>query len=158
MRILTTGLTINAAFLQEIKEDSQELRLLFRQVSGHLCKISERLLYRRELFELVVRLRDQLAMHFALEEAFGYFNDAIDTAPHLSEKAEDLKADHGRLFVEICRICDEAEAVLHAAGSMREIAAVADLFDAFASRFHDHEARENQLILEAFDDDIGCGD
>ena len=158
MQILTTGLSVNAAFLQEIKEDNQELRLLFRQVSRHLYKISERLLYRRELFELAVRLRDQLAMHFALEEAFGYFNDAIDTAPHLSEKAEELKADHSRLFVKICHICDAAETVLHAPGSMSEVAAVADLFDVFAGRFHDHEARENQLILEAFDDDIGCCD
>ena len=40
-------------------------------------------------------------MHFALEDAYGYFEDAVAEAPRLSDMAEQLHSEHDGLFLEI---------------------------------------------------------
>jgi len=41
----------------------------------------------RHLVDWLSELRDQLALHFALEEAYGYFDEPLHVAPQLAEKA-----------------------------------------------------------------------
>ena len=158
MLVATSTLSVNAAFLQEIKQDNVELRDL-------LCELSERLLRRRprvadarEMVEMLSRLRDQLAIHFSLEEAFGYFENATSIAPRLSERAESLRSEHDLFFQDICSICEHAEQLLYQEASPRTVRQVATQYADFHEAFQQHEAREVELIMEAFDDDIGVGD
>jgi hypothetical protein len=44
----------------------------------------------RRLVNLLEALCDQSALHFSLEEAYGYFEDANHVAPQLGEQAETL--------------------------------------------------------------------
>src|SRR5690606_18222336 len=110
MAIRTTTVTINAAFLREIKEDNQRLKELLaelRQVLGEPGMPD--LVSRHTLIEKLGDLRDQLATHFALEEAFGYFDEPLIAAPQLAERAEELRQEHAHLFVWFCGLVDEAE-------------------------------------------------
>ncbi len=108
MAIASRTVSINAAFLQEIKEDHHELRQLMHHTASMLrVGMSEQ--DQPRLTEMLVKMRDQLAMHFTLEEAYGYFEDAIEAAPHLNRQAEKLRAEHPLLFNELCGLVDSAE-------------------------------------------------
>jgi hypothetical protein len=63
----------------------------------------------RQLADLLGRVRDQLAMHFALEEAYGYFEEPLSVAPRLSSQADALRNQHGDLYLAICELVDQAQ-------------------------------------------------
>jgi hypothetical protein len=151
-------ITVNAAFLQEVKDDNHFLRSLMEMARRALLDDLPSHHSPREFADLLCQLRDQLAMHFALEEAFGYFEDALDVAPQLSRQADLLRAQHQVLYVAICEIAEEAEQLLYHETPVDLRAEMRDRFAGFYEEFQDHEACENALILEAFDDDIGVGD
>jgi hypothetical protein len=149
---------VNAAFLQEIKEDNRQLRTLFNQTVELLSTPRRTRIAPRHVVDQFWRLRDQLAMHFTLEDAFGYFADAIAEAPHLSERAESLHSEHDDLFLEMCDLIEEAEQLLYHERPASHQTDLAVRFFSFHADFQEHEARENELILQALDDDIGVGD
>jgi hypothetical protein len=156
MSELQTDLAINAAFLREIKEEDQQLRDLFQEVTTLLS--STRPVSGNRLVTALWQLRDQLGMHFALECAFGYMADVVEHAPRLGEAAKAMLAEHDELFIELCEIIDTAEQLAYEAYSRRGFVAVAaDVFN-FQARFFAHESRENQLMFAALNDDIGVGD
>ena len=154
----TGTVTVNAAFLQEIKEDGRELQELLDRACETFS--TERLVEtpRRRLVELLSRLCDQIAMHFALEEAYGYFDDAIDIAPGLSTQADSLRVEHERLFLDLCDIVEQAEQLLYHERSRGVLGKLGQRFGTFYQDLMDHEARENDLIVLSFDDDLGMQD
>ena len=158
MLVATATVTVNAAFLQEIKQDNVELRELLGDVSERLLHRRPRVSDAREMVDKLTRLRDQLAIHFSLEEAFGYFDNAVTIAPRLSERADDLRSEHDLFFQDICSICEQAEKLLYHEASPRVLRQVATRYSDFYDALQQHEAREAELIMEAFDDDIGVGD
>ena len=113
MALATHTVSINPAFLQEIKDDHHELRQLMHHASAMFSRPEWMRTERDRLVQLLTKLRDQLAMHFSLEEAYGYFEDAVSAAPHLSRRAEALRAQHFTLYSDFCRLVDEAEARLY---------------------------------------------
>jgi hypothetical protein len=158
MATITGLLAVNPAFLLEIKEDNRELRAIL--ASSQQCLASSYSIHQvRDAFMLLSRLRDQLAMHFSLEEAFGYMDDALNCAPRLSEKAVALKDEHSQMFVDLCQIVDAAEEIVFVFVDQEDfVRVVAGPFEAFYRRLQLHEQAEQQLILAALDDDIGVGD
>ncbi len=158
MALATHTVSVNPAFLQEIKDDHHELRQLMHHASAMLSRPAWMRTERDRLVELLTKLRDQLAMHFSLEEAYGYFEDAVSTAPHLSRRAEALRSQHFTLYSDFCRMVDEAEGRLYHEPASAAPAEVADRYRRFLAAFHEHEARESELIVEAFQEDLGTGD
>lgn len=158
MSTVTGTLTVNAAFLQEIKEDAREFRQLLCQAVDMLGPGRAVSVDARQLVELLGKLRDQLALHFTLEEAYGYFEDALDAAPQLSEKAGTLRGQHQTLFADLLNVVDHAEQLLREEPPAGQRAKVAKLFHRFRADLQTHEACENELICAAFNDDVGCGD
>ena len=71
----TSTVTVNAAFFQEIKEVNQELWQTLAQVRDVCQRPQVAQVDAHRFATLLGELRDQLAMHFALEEAYGYFDD-----------------------------------------------------------------------------------
>lgn len=152
----TGRLAINAAFLQEIKEDNRQLKALWDRLIPMLSHPETAKNHWPELIADFSDLRDQLAIHFSLEEAFGYFDDAVDIAPHLSLTAETLKAQHSKLFAQVRDLADlilelNSETVEHINKMIRR-------FEVFRSHFEQHEEAELKLILNSLDDDLGVGD
>jgi hypothetical protein len=158
MTVMTRTVAVNAAFLQEIKEDNQELWALLERLQIVLLTEWPPRVSRRELHASLARLRDQLAMHFALEEAYGYFEDALRVAPRFSAKAERLRGEHDGFYVDICDIVDRADQLLHHEVPTRCLTHVVARFDDFCEALRRHESAENQLIQRAFNEDLGGWD
>jgi hypothetical protein len=158
MALATRTVSINAAFLQEIKDDHHELRQLMHHTAAMLSRPAWMKIEFDRLVDLFAKLRDQVAMHFSLEEAFGYFEDAISVAPHLSRRAESLRAQHFQLYSDLSRLAERAESFLYHETAADEVACLAEDYQRFTASFHDHESRESELITEAFHDDLGAGD
>ncbi len=155
--LLTRTVTVNAAFLQEIKEVNQELWQRLDEMR-HRCQRPLAPAQCRHLVEWLSQLRDQLALHFALEEAYGYFDDPVEVAPRLSYAAESLRNEHRQLYLTLTSIVERAERLLHN-GQLATLALwIGPEFLRFDEALHDHESRENDLIYEAFDTDLGTGD
>ncbi|MEX0678482.1 MAG: hemerythrin domain-containing protein [Pirellulales bacterium] len=158
MAIAQRTVSINPAFLQEIKDDHHELRQLMHHTRAMLGRSGPAEIDYPRLVEMLGKLRDQLAMHLSLEEAFGYFDDAVSVAPHLSRRAERLRSQHFGLFGDVCRLAESAEQLSRHEKPATALARLAEDYRRFSTRFHEHESQECDLILEAFNDDIGTGD
>jgi hypothetical protein len=156
--ITTTGtVTVNAAFLQEIKEVNQELWDVLAHVR-HRCQRPIAPASCRQIIDRLCQLRDQLALHFSLEEAYGYFEDPIDVAPQLSRAADRLRAEHKELYLDLCEVVEHSERMFYDEQHAALALWIGPEFLEFDSRLRSHEERENELIMEAYDGDIGVGD
>ena len=156
MTTIVQTITLAPAFMQEIKEDDRRLNQLmsdFRQLVARGALTHPE---RQQLASLVLDVRDRVAFHFALEEAYGYFEDPVAVAPRLCERVDGLRAEHGELFADISSIVDvfeDSEPDLPA-----DFAGVQEMCRGFLSRFDAHEAAEDALMTQAFNEDIGVGD
>lgn len=102
----------------------------------------------------LVDLRSKLVNHFAFEEKDGYMVSVLGRAPHLDHVVKELLEQHRQLADALDALIGEAKQV--AEGS---------LDDGFRSRVQEwivrirrHEKRENGLIQEAYNRDIGTQD
>ncbi len=154
---LTGTVTVNAAFLQEIKEVNQELWALLAELR-HRCPRPIAPGSCRQLIDKLCQLRDQLALHFALEEAYGYFEDPVDVAPRLGMQADRLRAEHKGLYLDFCELVDRAERMFYDEQHAALALWIGPDFLDFDRRLRRHEERETELIFAAYDDDIGVGD
>ena len=154
--VQTRQLAVNAAFLKEIKDDNQHLKVLWDKIIPLAGRSETATNHWIELVNLFGELRDQLALHFSLEEAYGYFDEAVDTAPQLSTLAECLRAEHPKLFAQVRDLADSAAEVR--ADRIERIETCVALFNQFRKNFERHEEAELKLILDSMDDDIGVGD
>jgi hemerythrin-like domain-containing protein len=150
--------TINAAFLQEIKEVNEDLwRLLaaVAQVCGdpHLVSLRS-----RQVVDMLAQLRDQLAMHFALEEAYGYFNDPLHAHPRLTRLAGQLRDEHPQLYAAVRDLADDVDAWYRSGKLVERSTRVVQRFREYYDRLQEHEKRENELIMEVYDLDTAPGD
>lgn len=155
--ISTRTVTINAAFLEEIKEVHEHLWETLGRLQDLYATPTASESYLRQLTRLLAELRDQLALHFSLEEAYGYFDDPIEVAPHICLTAERLRGEHQDLYLRICDLVDQAEQ----ASDLKRQAAVVMLVSGcceFHERLTRHEQAETELIQEAYAADIGVGD
>ena len=154
--VSTRQLAVNAAFMKEIKDDNQHLKTLWDKIVPIATHSQTAVNHWSQVVILLGELRDQLAIHFSLEEAYGYFDEAIDTAPQLSIVAECLRNEHGKLFEQIRDLADGAAEVR--SDQVERIATYVELFQNFRKHFERHEEAELKMILQAMDDDIGVGD
>lgn len=155
--LMTRTVTVNAAFLQEIKEVNQELWHRLEELR-HRCQRPIAPANCRHLVERLSQLRDQIALHFALEEAYGYFDDPVEVAPRLSYAAENLRNEHRSLYMDLTTIVERAERLLHSEQLATLALWIGPEFIDFDAALRDHESRENELIYEAYDTDLGTGD
>jgi hypothetical protein len=110
------------------------------------------------LIDKLCLLRDQLALHFALVEAFGYFEDPVEVAPRLGRQADQLRGEHKGLYLEFCELVDRGERMFYDEQHAALALWLGPEFLEFDARLRSHEERENDLIMAAYDDDIGVGD
>jgi len=158
MATVCRTIAVNAAFLQEIKEDNRQLKEMLRKCADLACSPCVSRADLRLLSDTLDDLRDQLAMHFALEDAYGYFEDAVLQAPRLCQRAEVLRAQHVDLFMDICQLADRADELMHERPTTRGVHQLCQSLQDFIRRFEAHEHQEDALIMAAFEDDIGVGD
>ena len=158
MATATRTITVNAAFLKEIKDDNRELNVLLSHTVSLASDPLDADGSAKPFAVALGELRDQFSLHFALEEAFGYFEGAVDVPPHLSDIADALREQHDTLFMNVCDLVDDAEDMLYESSPPQTLHNLVERFLDFYRRFQEHEDRENDLILETLDVDLGVGD
>ena len=94
----------------------------------------------------------QLAEHFRLEEAGGYMAAVRQRHPRLEQAVQRLAAEHA----ELLRSLDELKRA--AAGPGRSNGHLGGAIAVWIDSVRWHEDRENRLIEDAFDLDLGPGD
>ncbi len=110
------------------------------------------------LLDELMALRDHLGMLFALEESPDLAPDFEVMAPSLTRPLKALQAEHVSLFQELCQMIDYSEKAYsqHTLGDLLD--RIERRFVGFQAHLQAHEVRENRLIMQAFNDDIGTGD
>ena len=140
----TLPITVNAAFLQEIKEDNLVLRQLLVEIRRAVAGPGPIRGQWKRFVELLGALRDHLAVYFALEETYGYLENPVSVAPSLSRSAQ-----HERLYLEVGAIFEQAEQWLYQEALASPPRKTVRRFIAFCHQLREHEAREDDLILLA---------
>ncbi len=150
-----TGITINVAFLREIKDENVALRQLIDAVAnrlGHDPRLSE-----HDLLELFSRLRDELESYFALEEFYGYFDQAAMLNPSVSACADKLRNEHESLFLSFNDVVELVEQHVYRE-SNTSLEEIVDQFNRFRADLDLHEQCEMELMLRLCNEEIGVGD
>lgn len=154
----TSTVTVNKAFLKEIKEVNLDLWQIvteLRETARNPYLVRSR---RYQFVGMLEDLRDHLALHFALEEAYGYFDEPLKVDPRLSSRAKHLRSQHRDLYLLACDLIDHAMQ-LHDGNNIDELARkLVGQYAEFDSQLQSHEQAENELIQQEWDEDIGGGD
>lgn len=149
MMINRPKVSINAAFLKEIKDDNLQLYSLLENLKTY-CMVDDPLNLDPERFCLLTAdLRDQLAMHFTLEETFGYLDLAVEVNEVISSESDRLKKQHNNLYLEIAAIAEEVHDAVFPDLNENQYADQVNRFKAFSHAFQNHEAAEFDLIMSA---------
>lgn len=153
------GVTINAAFLNDIKTDFG-FRELLNEVYAKLGDASEGKLTAHQTAELLGDLRDELETYFALEEFYGYFTEAAIVNPNVSQSASSLRDDHEELFLELNEIVEQSLQIAYGevVESRLSMPMVFDQFEEFCIHLAQHEQAEMDLMMRLCNEDFGVGD
>jgi hypothetical protein len=89
-------------------------------------------------------LQDELAQHFAEEDAGGCMEEAMARCPAVAERCRALCAEHSVLLREMSALIDE----YHAEAQRR--ARWGDDFHQLTERLFQHEREENEILQRAF--------
>ena len=153
----SAGVTINVAFLKEIKTDfafRDELNRVYHQLNQK----SRSKLTPQQASDLLADLRDALETYFALEEFYGYFKASAIKNPSVNRKADDLQSAHESLYNEIDAIVEKSLQIVY--HEVNESVTLDDLItdlDQFCVHLADHEAAEMDLMMRLWNEDIGVG-
>jgi hypothetical protein len=151
------GLTLNVAFLQDIKQDTEKPEEIIGEIRSLLSQGAD--VKPAELVSQLGRLRDELETYFALEEFYGYFQSAKLTYPRVSNRAERLQTQHETLYLDLCQLIEQAERTLYGESVLeKSLPDIVTGFHAFVQSFNLHEQEEFDLMMKLCNDDLGVGD
>ena len=137
---------------EEMQREHEELRALL----GNLHKVlAERLDKVQRVAELLASLVDHVETHFEEEEVAGFFDQIVDRAPRLSDNIERLRHEHQQLLGAVRQLNQVAS---QGNGSADWWQQLEQAFHQFSTELMHHESAENDLLQQAFTDDIGTGD
>ncbi|MFK7767456.1 MAG: hypothetical protein AB8B55_09565 [Mariniblastus sp.] len=164
----SVGVTINVAFLQEIKTDFG-FRDLLNKAHGQLTSIDSISINSenpteadtakpQQVVNLLGDLRDELKTYFALEEFYGYFSKSSTNNPSVSQKAKRLQTEHEGLFLELNELVELAEQILYREMTDVSLSSIAGRFKDFCNHFAHHEQNEMDLMMRLCNEELGVGD
>ena len=139
-------------FFEMVKEEHHELVGVMGKIR-HLLAVESHDL--EALDALIPQLCDLVESHFKHEEAGGYLSEVVEEAPRLSTRADKLHDQHRTLWEELENLRNLAE---QREGSDQWWEQLHTDLEKFARNLLTHEAHEDDLVQEAFTDDIGSKD
>ncbi len=130
------------------------------RIEGILAELDTALANRdrqpKEVIRLLSELTVHLEAHFAFEEAERFFDEGMLRAPHLQPKADKILAEHAPLVEAAKALAAEAESEDHASPDWWE--RVRARYSDFKNDLARHEHAENELVQEAYVQDLGARD
>lgn len=100
-------------------------------------------------------LRDHLAVHFAQEEEGGFVEECLARLPRLATEAKQVLAEHPSLLSEADRLIKQTDQGDIPAARWTSLC---DDVDRFTTRLLDHERRENNVVQQGYNEDLGLCD
>lgn len=100
---------------------------------------------------LLGQLGDQLVKHFTLEEGDGYFSEALTQAPQLVARANDLLAQHPKMTAMARELAGAEPGPEWWTETRRR-------YQAFVAELRAHERLEDQLLQQAYTQDLSAHD
>ena len=148
--MLCKTLTVNPAFLQEIKDSNPDLWDTVRQLR-QVCECDdEPAATARSLARLLDTLRDDIALQFSLEESYGYLE--VPEAPHgvVGELASKTHAQHCSLYLRLSELDEQAEELQYRGVDPTQLRQLLKSAQDFDAQLRKHEQSENELIERSF--------
>jgi hypothetical protein len=105
-----------------------------------------------ELLARLIATRDHLAAHFRFEEKDGYMDAVRKSEPRLEHVVAQLGVEHGQLMKTMDRLVTRASRAEKPDDKLR-----GDVLQ-WLDQIRNHEHRENELVEDAFNTDLGAGD
>jgi iron-sulfur cluster repair protein YtfE (RIC family) len=148
--------------LRQLEDQHRDLMRRRRSVELELSALgdlgtegaeSEAMLMRA--MSLLTALRRELQEHFSLEESVGFLKAATEAAPRLSRRAGQIGREHAEMDAALGEILD---GLLSSQTSPDRWPGLAESFAEFSRTLRVHEQAEEQVLREAFMDDLGGGD
>lgn len=137
---------------QHIRDEHEALR----QLLGHLHQVlTGRTQMPDHVAEMIASLRKHLTTHFREEEEDGFFDEIVEQAPRLSGQAGQLCEEHISLR-EAVEELDRVAATKTGSASWWE--EVTERFHRLSKKLMHHEHKENELLQDAYENDIGAKD
>ncbi len=137
---------------ERIRREHEELRELLSAVHRTLTKQLETVAGVSQMF---ASLSNQIESHFGEEETAGFFDDIVAQAPRLSQQTEHLCDEHGCLLETAKKLSKRAH---DGDGSDDWWQQLESEFHEFSKQLVQHENKENDLLLQAYHDDVGSPD
>jgi len=152
---IAAGMTINAAFMDEIKADF-DFRSTLNRTYYWLNQKPDAT--PRLVVQWLEDLRDQLETYFALEEFYGYFRQDSIENPVVNRKAQEKTREHETLYLDLSRVIDLAEQIVYRESADNvNLDTVRSEFEKFCAALAKHEQDEMELIMQLCNQDIGGG-
>ena len=108
-----------------------------------------------EASALLGQLGDRLVKHFEVEEAGGYFAEALEHAPRLICRANALMNQHPKMTARARELAEAADPEQAPDEWWRQ---TAERFKTFQEELFKHERNEDGLIQEVYHRDLGEND
>jgi iron-sulfur cluster repair protein YtfE (RIC family) len=96
-----------------------------------------------------------LKAHFQHEDEGGFFDQITEQSPRLSDRAEEVQQEHATLLTEFQTLRALAE---RGGGDAAWWSQLNSEFHRLCKQLMHHEHREEDLLQESFNDEIGTGD
>jgi len=100
-----------------------------------------------DIVRILRQVREELAHHFAEEEAGGCLDEAVSQCPSLSAEARRIEAEHPQLLDSVDRLIAQA---LDCDQSFEKQVALKRGFDELCRQLVAHETAENVLLRKGF--------
>lgn len=137
---------------QKVLEEHRQLRELLGKIDRVLQERKETI---AEAGKLLGELGDRLVKHFTLEEEGGYFGETLLQAPRLVARANELLAQHPKMCTQATELCEVAASPENADDWWDK---TSQRFQAFKKELLAHERKEDSLLQEAYQQDLGTHD
>ena len=148
--IHTNTLTVNPAFLQEIKDSNPDLWDTVHQLR-QACECEEEpAKTARSLARLLDGLRDHLALQFSLEESYGYLEVPSQPCRAIGELATQTQSQHCALYLRLSELAEQAEELQYRGVEPTQLRKLVQSTQDFDAQLRDHEQTENELIERSF--------
>lgn len=137
---------------EHVLAEHRELKDLMARIDR---AFTERISSMEEVSDLLAQLGDRLVRHFSMEEEGGYFAEALTQAPRLVSRANELMAQHPKMCTRARDLVLEIDPIRPKQDWWQT---TRERFNAFRDELLKHEQREDLLIQEAYNRDLGAND
>jgi len=134
---------------KRIREEHDRLRNLLGQISREM---SARKGTAADLAQQFQSLRDQLHEHFVEEEDHGFFEQITSQAPRFVSQTQKLCDEHVEMLEKVDQLISRAG---QGDGSDEWWSGLVGAFHELSRELMQHEHEENDLLQQAYSDDIG---